>query len=70
VSIEGHYDRQADVVWLRREGYDSRRVVGEETEVGLRELDPVTGTVVGLEVWQASRVLATDLVRVLPSPRK
>jgi hypothetical protein len=45
VSIEGHYDRQADVVWLRWEGYDPRTAVGEETEVGLRELDPVTGAV-------------------------
>ena len=68
MSVEGHYDRQADVVWLRREGYDPRTAVGEETELGLRELDPVTGAVVGLEVWQASRELPADFLSGLPPP--
>ncbi len=63
----GHYDRQADVVWLRTEDYDPRTAVGEETEVGLRELDPVTGAVVGLEVWRASRALPADLLRLFAS---
>jgi uncharacterized protein YuzE len=65
VPIEGHYDRQADVVWLRCEDYDPRTVVGEETEIGVRELDPATGALVGLEVWQASRVLPADVLRML-----
>ncbi len=70
MPIKGHYDRQADVVWLHSEDYDPRKVVGEETEVGLRELDPVTGAVVGLEVWQASRALPTDLLGLFPSPER
>ena len=45
------------------------RLWAKRLRLGLRELDPVTGTVVGLEVWQASRVLPADLLRVLPSPQ-
>lgn len=54
MRIEGHYDTEADIAWVRFEGYDPRTAVGEETDSGLRELDPVTGEVVGLEFWQAS----------------
>jgi hypothetical protein len=41
----------------------------EETDTGLRELDPSTGEVVGLEFWQASRELPADFLRMLPPPQ-
>ena len=49
MKIEGHYDQQADIAWLRFEGYDPATVVAEEAEFGLRELDPAERRIVGLE---------------------
>jgi uncharacterized protein YuzE len=43
-------------------------VVGEETDAGLREIDPSTGHVVGLEYWHASRTLPRELLTLLPPP--
>jgi uncharacterized protein YuzE len=40
--------------------------VADETDLGLRELDPSTGDIVGLEFWQASSKLPADL---LPPPQ-
>jgi uncharacterized protein YuzE len=68
MKIDGHYDARADIAWLRFEGYKPARVVAEEREFGLRELDPVDGRVVGLEYWRASQVLPADLLRMLPAP--
>lgn len=68
MRIEGHYDEQADIAWLRFEGYDPASVVAEETEFGLRELDPADRHLVGLEYWRASQTLPADLLRMLPSP--
>jgi uncharacterized protein YuzE len=68
MKIDGHYDRQADVAWLRFEGYDPSTVVAEETEFGLRELDPGDNHLVGLEYWRASEQLPADLLGMLPSP--
>jgi uncharacterized protein YuzE len=68
VRIEGHYDREADIAWLRFEGYDARTVVAQETETGLREIDPSTGRVVALEYWRASSTLPSELLGMLPRP--
>jgi len=68
MKIEGHYDKQADIAWLRFEGYDPVTVVAEETEFGLRELDPSDRHLVGLEYWRASDALPADLLRMLPAP--
>jgi hypothetical protein len=43
--------------------------VGEESDSGLRELDPVTGEIVGLEFWQASHRLPAEFLRMLPPPQ-
>jgi len=67
MKIEGHYDVQADIAWLRFEGYDPATVVAEEAEFGLRELDQ-SDHLVGLEYWRASERLPADLLRMLPSP--
>ena len=64
--MEGHYDREADIVWLRFEGYDPATVVGEQTPLGLREFDPRTGLTVGLEFWAASESLPRELLDALP----
>jgi uncharacterized protein YuzE len=69
MRIDGHYDSEADIAWVRFENYDSSTVVAEETDTGLRELDPQTGEVVGLEFWQASRELPADFLRMLPPPQ-
>ncbi len=68
MKIDGHYDEQADIAWLRFEGYDPGRVIAEEVDFGLRELDPADRHVVGLEHWRASEVLPEELLRMLPGP--
>ena len=69
MRIDGHYDGEADIAWIRFDRYDPTTVVAEETDVGLRELDPATGDVVGLEIWQASERLPGDFLRMLPPPQ-
>lgn len=69
MRIDGHYDADADIAWVRFEHYDPSTVVADETDIGLRELDPGTGAVVGLEFWQASRQLPADFLRMLPPPQ-
>jgi uncharacterized protein YuzE len=68
VMIDGHYDQQADIAWLRFEGYDPATVVAEQTDFGLREIDPAAGRLVGLEYWQASERLPAEFLRALPAP--
>ena len=68
MHIDGHYDPDADIAWLRFEGYDPETVVSEETATGLQEIDRSTGRVVGLEYWQASAALPPDLLTLLPPP--
>ncbi|MGA8355211.1 MAG: hypothetical protein WB698_13710 [Solirubrobacteraceae bacterium] len=43
--------------------------MAEKTEAGLRELDPETGSIVGLEFWQVSKRLPEDFLRMLPPPQ-
>lgn len=69
MRIEGHYDAEADIAWVRFEDYDPSTAVGEQTDSGLRELDPATGEVVGLEFWQASKRLPAEFLRMLPPPQ-
>jgi uncharacterized protein YuzE len=68
MKIDGHYDPEADIAWLRFEGYDPATVTAEETESGLLEADPKTGRIVGLEYWHASQNLPAELLRMLPVP--
>lgn len=68
MKIDGHYDSEADIAWLRFEDYDPSTVVAEEGETGLREIEPATGRVVGLEYWSASRALPEELLAMLPPP--
>jgi uncharacterized protein YuzE len=69
MRIEGHYDAEADIAWVRFEGYDPHTAVAEETDAGLRELDPGTGEIVGLEFWEARSKLPADFLRMLPPPQ-
>jgi uncharacterized protein YuzE len=68
MRLDGHYDKDADIAWVRVENYDVIRAVAEETSSGLSEVDPSTGLVVGLEFWQASQRLPADLLKMLPPP--
>lgn len=68
MKIDGHYDSDADIAWLRFEGYESADVVAEEVETGLREVDPQSGHIVGLEYWNASSELPAELLALLPPP--
>jgi uncharacterized protein YuzE len=68
MKIDGHYDEQADIAWLRFEDYDPSTVVSEEADFGLREHDPTDRHVIGLEYWRASERLPEELLRMLPSP--
>jgi len=68
MRIEGHYDAEADIAWIRFENYDPSTAIAEESDAGLRELDPVSGDLVGLEFWQASSRLPADLLQMLPPP--
>jgi uncharacterized protein YuzE len=68
MKIDGHYDEQADIAWLRFEGYDPATVISEEVDFGLREIDPNDRHVVGLEYWRASERLPAELLRMLPGP--
>ena len=66
--MDGHYDQDADIAWLRLDGWDKDRVQLEETDHGLVERDCASGRVLGLEFWEASRRLPADLLDALPSP--
>jgi uncharacterized protein YuzE len=66
--MDGHYDRAADIAWLRLEGWEKDRVRVEETGSGLVERDRTTGRVIGLEFWHASRRLPAELLDALPAP--
>ena len=68
MKIDSHYEPDADIAWLRFEGYEPTTVVAEEVETGLRESEPGTGRIVGLEYWLASQALPGDLVEMLPPP--
>jgi hypothetical protein len=66
--MDGHYDRAADIAWLRLDGWDKDRVRGERTASGLVERDRATGRILGLEYWEASRRLPAELLEALPAP--
>jgi uncharacterized protein YuzE len=66
--MDGHYDRAADIAWLRMDGWDPERVRVEERAWGLIERDLASDRVVGLEYWKASERLPAELLDALPSP--
>ncbi len=66
--MDGHYDRSADIAWVRLEGWDKDRVRVERTDNGLIERDRSSGRVLGLEFWNASERLPRELLDALPSP--
>ena len=65
---DGHTDGQ-NVLKRRRNKGRARWTVADETDEGLRELDPSTGEVVGLEFWEASSRLPADFLRMLAPPQ-
>ena len=69
MRVDGHYDAEADIACIRFERYHPNTAVAEEVDGDLRELDPATGDIVGLEFWNASQRLPADLLRMLPPPQ-
>lgn len=67
MMIDGRYDAEADIAWVRFENYDPHAAVAEETDAGLQELDPSTGEIVGLEFWEASSKLPADFPSDVPA---
>ena len=68
MRIDGHYDVKADIARLQFKGYDPATAVPEKTDYGFRELDIGNRQVVGLDYWQASRNLPTELLAMLSAP--
>jgi uncharacterized protein YuzE len=66
--MDGHYDRDADIAWIRLEGWDKDRVRVERTDSGLIERDRYSGRILGLEFWNARERLPQELLDALPSP--
>jgi uncharacterized protein YuzE len=62
------HDPRVNIAWLRFEDYDPSVVISEEVDFGLRELGPADRHLVGLEYWQASKRLPSDLLAMLPAP--
>jgi hypothetical protein len=48
---------------MRIEGHYDR-----DADTGLREIEPSTGRVVGLEYWKASSTLPSEFLGMLPPP--
>jgi uncharacterized protein YuzE len=61
-----YWDREADIAWIPTAPTES--VTSEETPWGLVDHDKETGEVTALEIWQASKVLPTEMLERLPSP--
>jgi uncharacterized protein YuzE len=68
MKIDGHYDPNADIAWLRLEDYEPSTVVAEEDETGVREIEPATGRIVGQEYWNASGALPEEVLAMLSPP--
>lgn len=66
--LSGHYDREANIAAFAAEDRDPSRVLAEETDWGLREVDRDTGRLVGVELWGANALLPADVLELLPSP--
>jgi phosphatidylglycerophosphate synthase len=66
VTLEGHYDRKRDEVWLRLDSQD-HGALGRQPWNGGRERDE-RGRVVGVSYRQASTKLPSDLLEMLPAP--
>jgi uncharacterized protein YuzE len=66
--MDGHYDRTADIAWLRLDGWEPDRVRVDERPWGLLERDRETGRVIGFEYWKATERLPAELLEALPAP--
>ncbi|HTU80189.1 MAG TPA: hypothetical protein VMF09_15665 [Solirubrobacteraceae bacterium] len=67
MRIDRDCDAEADIAWIRVEGYDPSTAVAEQTDAGLGELDPSTGQIMGLELYALTAPLFQ--VRVQDPPR-
>lgn len=61
---QSYYSPEGDIAYLKVRPSD--RVRTEKLAWGLRDYDVETGELTGLEVWEASQVLPSELVESLP----
>ena len=66
--MDGAYDRNAAIAWLRLDGCDPDRVRVEDRPWGPIERDFGSSRIVGLEYWEASERLPAELLDAPPSP--
>jgi len=64
MESESYYTSDGDIAYIRVRSARGR-VTSEEEQWGLRDFDD-KGTLVGLEVWSASKVLPRELIDALP----
>lgn len=61
-----YWDREADIAWIPTA--PAEFVDSEVLPWGLVDHDKETGEVTALEIWNASKVLPTEMLEHLPSP--
>jgi uncharacterized protein YuzE len=59
-----HYDPEVDIAMICLE---KGRAVGEKHPWGLIERNRETGRVMGIEIWQASKVLPAEMIEAMAS---
>jgi uncharacterized protein YuzE len=57
---------EGDIAYIQVRPSQGRRIVSHREPWGLSDQDQETGELVGLEVWDASRALAPELLAALP----
>jgi uncharacterized protein YuzE len=58
-----HYDPEVDIALISLE---NGRAIGQEHTWGLIERDPDDGHLMGIEIWEASKILPAELIAALP----
>ncbi len=58
-----HYDPEVDIALISLE---DGRAIGQEHAWGLIERDPDDGHLMGIEIWEASKILPAELIAALP----
>ncbi len=68
MKIDGHYDRDADIAWLRFEGYDGSTVVSERPPGACATWTPQRGRWSALSTGARASRPPGELLAMLPAP--
>ncbi len=58
-----HYDPEVDIVLI---SFEDGRAIGKRYSWGLVERHPDDGHLMGFEIWEASKMLPTEMIAALP----